>query len=114
MKILRCSFFPPNGYAAITLVWLIVVRSSATISNRLINHEEIHSRQQKEMLVLPFFVWYAIEFLVRLVQYRNWKIAYHNISFEREAYANEYNLDYLTSRKHFAWFNYLTIKDNEN
>lgn len=28
---------------------------------------------------------------------------YENISLEKEAYNNENNLDYLKSRKHFAW-----------
>jgi hypothetical protein len=27
-----------------------------------VNHEKIHLRQQLELLVLPFYVWYIIEF----------------------------------------------------
>jgi len=42
-----------------------------------------------------------------LIQFRNRKKAYRNISFEREAYANESNPDYLTNRKFFSFFNYL-------
>ena len=41
---------------------------------------------------------YGIEFLIRLIQYKNRHKAYRNISFEREAYANEKDLDYLKSR----------------
>lgn len=107
MKIVKCSWFPPKGYAAIMLVWWLIVKTDAHVTSWFINHEEIHERQQKEMLIIPFFVWYALEFIFRLIQYRNWDKAYRNISFEREAYANEYNLDYLPTRKHFAWFNYL-------
>lgn len=107
MKIVRCSWFPPKGYAAITLVWWLIAKPHVNLTSRLLNHEEIHSRQQKEMLILLFFVWYVLEFTIRLCQYRNWHDVYRNISFEREAYANEYNLDYLTTRKRFAWFNYL-------
>lgn len=107
MNIVRCSWFPPKGYAAITLVFWLIAKSNVILTSRLLNHEEIHSRQQKEMMILFFFVWYILEFTIRLCQYRNWNDAYSNISFEREAYANEYNLEYLPTRKHFAWFNYL-------
>ena len=114
MKIVRSSWFPFKGYAAITLVWWLIVREGVAITSRLINHEEIHSEQQKEMLILFFFLWYGLEFLFRLIQYRNWNKAYRNISFEREAYANQDNIAYLGSRKHFAWFNYLNRKSYEN
>lgn len=107
MKIVKCSWFPPKGYAAIMLVWWLIVKTDAVITSRFINHEEIHEKQQKEMLVVFFFLWYGVEFIVRLIQYRNWSIAYHNISFEREAYTNESNLGYITSRKKFAWISYL-------
>lgn len=73
----------------------------------LINHEKIHIKQQLELLWLPFFIWYFVEYLVRLVQYRNWNIAYRNISFEREAYQNEYNPNYLLTRERFSFFKYL-------
>ena len=39
--------------------------------------------------------------------YRDTKLAYKNISFEREAYQNQYNLDYLNNRKHYSWFSYI-------
>ena len=110
MKIVKCTWFPPKGYSAITLVWWLIVKPYVTITPRLTNHEEIHSRQQKEMLILPFFLWYGLEFLFRYLQYWNWSKAYRNISFEREAYANEYNLDYLATRKKYAWFHYLNNK----
>lgn len=110
MKIIKCSWFPPKGYAAITLVWWLIVKPNVTITPRRVNHEEIHSRQQKEMLILFFFLWYGLEFLFRLIQYRKWNEAYRNISFEREAYANQDNLEYLTTRKHYAWFHFLKIK----
>ena len=36
--------------------------------------------------------------------------AYFNISFEREAYKNEYDYDYLEQRKHFSWIKYMRKK----
>lgn len=106
MKIVECSWFPPKGYKAIMLVWWLIVKTDANITSKFINHEEIHERQQKEMLILPFFVWYALEFIFRLIQYRNWNQAYRNISFEREAYANESDLGYLSTRRKFSWIKY--------
>ena len=107
MKIVRCKWFPPKGYAAIMLVWWLIVKPNVAITARLIGHEEIHAKQQKEMLIVFFLLLYGIEFLIRLAQYKSWHTAYRNISFEREAYANELNYGYLQSRKRFAWFNYL-------
>ena len=59
------------------------------------------------MLILPFFLWYLVEFVVNLFKYNDWSKAYRNISFEREAYDFEKKKDYLAFRKKFAWFNYL-------
>ncbi len=72
-----------------------------------INHERIHLRQQLEMLVLPFFIWYITEYVIRYIYYRNSYKAYSNISFEREAYRNESNLNYLKNRSSWAFIKYL-------
>lgn len=74
---------------------------------KIINHERIHLRQQIEMLWVFFFLWYGIEFLIRWVQFKNPLTAYFNISFEKEAYANEIDLEYLKSRKCWAFTQYL-------
>jgi len=112
MKIVMCKRFPPKGYSAIMLVWWHLVKEGYQITPRLLIHEETHSRQQKEMLVVFFFLWYGLEFLFRLIQYRNWDKAYRNVSFEREAYANQNNTGYLSERRRFAWIHYLvTNKD---
>ena len=58
-----------------------------------INHESIHIHQQLEMLVLFFYLWYGIEYLLKLITYG--KGAYMTLSFEREAYMNERDLEYL-------------------
>jgi hypothetical protein len=73
----------------------------------LLNHERIHIRQQLEMLVFPFFIWYFLEFFIRLILYTNWKKAYYNISFEKEAYLNDNNADYLVNRKLYDFFKFL-------
>ena len=72
-----------------------------------LNHELIHSAQQKELLYLPFFIWYGIEWFILYLKYKNWTKAYYHIRFEREAYHHEHHLDYLKRRKHF---NYISLK----
>jgi hypothetical protein len=74
------------------------------MDERLLNHERIHTRQMLEMLIVGFYLWYVIEWLIRLPMKGN---AYRSISFEREAYANEGNLNYLKQRKLYSWLNYL-------
>ena len=92
-------FLVPKGYRAITLYPFIFVRNeNDKFDKELINHERIHLRQQKELLVLPFCIWYFLDFLIKLIRYRNWDKAYRNIIFEREAYGNQSNLDYLKVR----------------
>ena len=71
------------------------------------NHERIHTAQIRELLYLPFYLWYVLEWIVRLLQYRNMNLAYYNISFEREAYDNQANLSYLKRRKNFNFIKYL-------
>ncbi len=76
-------------------------------SNITLNHERIHARQQLEMLWLFFFLWYGIEFIVRLLQHRDRHNAYLSLSHEKEAFTNDENLNYLDRRKSYAWMRYL-------
>ncbi len=71
------------------------------------NHELIHHRQQLEMLVLPYHLTYFVHFIYNLLRYRQYKKAYRNVCFEREAYANETNSDYLKVRRFWSWIKYL-------
>ena len=97
----------PRGYLGITLFPFMVLKSKALYKNRvLINHDKIHLKQQLELLVISFFILYGLEFVIRLIKHRNWHLAYKNISFEREAYINESNFDYLRNRKNWSFMNY--------
>ncbi len=92
----------------ITIFPFIVLSFKQDKSNVvLINHEKIHIRQQIEMLVIPFFIWYGIEYVIRFFQYKDSKQAYLNISFEREAYQNEKDLHYLKQRSFWNFIKYL-------
>jgi len=59
------------------------------------------------MLFIFQWIFYGIEYLVKIIKYRNHDTAYRNLSFEREAYANELIEDYLKSRKRFEWVKHL-------
>lgn len=109
MKTIRNNIIPFPGYKAITFWPFVFVRKKAIYKDVDERHEEIHGRQQLEMLLLLFFLWYLIEWLVRIVQYKNCTTAYKNISFEREAYTNQNDVCYLDSRKHYAWIHYLKL-----
>ncbi len=104
MKIIRNKYIPFQGYKAINLFGVLFVRGNAKIDNVSLNHEEIHTAQMKEMLYIFFYLWYFIEWIIRLFMKGN---AYRNISFERESYSNEDDVIYLESRKRFAWIEYL-------
>jgi hypothetical protein len=102
------KYIVPRGYTGIALFPFVILKHKALMLDAvLINHEKIHIRQQLEMLVLPFYLMYIIEFSIRLVLYRNWKNAYKNISFECEAFTNEKDLEYLKTRSFWNFLNYL-------
>ena len=108
MLLIISKFWVPKGFSGITIFPFVFVRDVFWAEKKsFVNHEKIHLRQQLELLIVLFFIWYGLEFFVRLIQFRNRQKAYRNISFEREAYANESNPDYLTNRKFFSFFNYL-------
>ncbi len=100
MKFLKIS--------GIALFPFILIRNSEDKKNKiLINHEKIHLRQQIEMLVIFFYLFYIIEYYYRLFKLKNAFHAYQRISFEREAYANEHDLNYLKKRKFWSFRKYL-------
>lgn len=115
MKVFYSKRFPPKGFAAINLFGVIVGRKEyGWLSKSELNHEKIHTYQMMELLWIFFYLFYFVEWLIRLVQYRDRIKAYYNISFEREAYANDKNLEYLRKRRLFSSFFYLKKSGNEN
>jgi len=106
--ILFSKYLVPRGYTGITIFPFVFLKSKTLKHDKvLINHEKIHLRQQLELLIIPFYVFYVIEFIVRLIQYKKWYTAYRNISFERESYRNENDLDYLELRPFWRFIKYL-------
>lgn len=103
MKIIYNNIIPFKGFAAINLFGVLFAKHGVRINQYTINHEEIHTKQMKELGYIFFYVIYLIEWIGRLFQYKfNNKEAYRNISFEKEAYYHEYDLSYLEHRKPYA------------
>ena len=101
MKIIINNILPPKDFKCINLFGILFCRKQL---NKIdINHEAIHTKQMQEMLYIPFYIWYIIEYLIKLFKGN----AYRNLSFEREAYNNQYNLNYLNNRKHYSWIKYV-------
>ena len=93
---------------AITIFPFIFLRNQCFRQDAiLLNHERIHLRQALELLIVPFYTWYVLEFLCRWVRLRSFHRAYLAISFEREAYQNDHNLAYLKTRRFWAFRKYL-------
>jgi len=94
-----------NGMA----LWPFVLMKDKRLKNDVtfLNHEKIHLKQQLELLIIPFYLWYVLEFLLRWIQYGNRHRAYRNISFEREAYSKEKDLQYLHRRSFWRFLYYL-------
>lgn len=100
------SWLIRKGYSGFAFWPFIFLRGKEAAIARIIDHERIHLRQQLELLVLPFYILYFSEYLIRRFQYPTWREAYENISFEREAYAHELDRNYLNKRRFWAWLKY--------
>lgn len=102
MKIVYNNILPVKGFTAMNLFGIIFARNEyKPLARRIQNHEAIHTVQMKEMFYVFFYLWYLVEWLVKLFRYgRN---AYENISFEREAYTYQYDYSHLEKRKKYHW-----------
>ena len=111
MIIVRSRYMPPlRRHAAINIFGMFFVHPDVHVTERLINHERIHTAQMRELAYLPFYLIYLIEWLLRLFMKSN---AYMSIGFEREAYKHENDLNYLKHRKHYAWVKYMRKKKRD-
>lgn len=122
MKIIKNSIIPFKGYLAINLFGTLFVRSEyayklelESYKAKVLNHESIHTEQMKDFArFLPnflqqyiggivFYIIYFFEWLFKVIfMYPFSHKAYINISFEKEAYNNEKDLNYIQNRKIFA------------
>lgn len=116
MKIIYNSIIPFPGFAYINLFGILFGRNEykRNLTKRTLNHESIHTEQMKEMLYIFFYIWYLIEWLIKIPfswfykktknGYKISKVAYRSISFEQEAYYNQYDYEYIENkRKRYNW-----------
>jgi hypothetical protein len=107
MILIVFKYLTPRGFRGLTFFPFVFLMNKEDVLDKVfVNHEKIHLRQQLELLVLPFYVWYVIEFLIRWIITKDKNVAYRNISFEKEAYTNEKDLNYLKSRSFWNFLNY--------
>lgn len=120
-----------SGYHTITLgPFILTTKRTWEVSDELINHERIHVAQWIEVTLLSVMMWIAVSLMlgsyktlwllpVNMLTYYVIYVAeyavsrlyggetchedYRNIEFEKEAYMNQKDADYLKHRKPFAW-----------
>lgn len=108
MILIVFKYLTPRGFRGLTFFPFVLLSHKRDKENVVfLNHERIHIRQQLELLIVFFYLWYLLEYLFRLLQLRDRKKAYRNISFEREAYVNEKDLSYLKVRSFWKFLRYL-------
>ena len=70
MKIIWNNFIPVKGFKAINLFGVLFARCNAVISETTLRHEHIHTMQMREMLYVPFYLWYGIEYVIKFIGWR--------------------------------------------
>lgn len=90
-----------QNFYAINLFGIIIAFNELSKVEQ--NHELIHTAQAKELLYIPFYIWYVFEWIILTLKYKDGMKAYYNIRFEKEAYSHQSDLDYLKNRKHYNY-----------
>ena len=115
--------------SAMAVLPFIILEKSKKFSKDTINHEKIHIRQQLDLLpiswltnsivilsltdsywwlllnLLPFlnssvfYMLYIVNYFINKFRYEGHSKEYRNIIFEREAFENDNNYNYLNKRK---------------
>jgi len=96
-------FFKVGGISLFPFIILRERYKGTVEGEETVTHETIHFKQALETLIIGFYIIYAINFVINLFIYSHHVVAYKNILFEKEAYNNQGNKDYLAKRRLFAW-----------
>lgn len=101
-----------KSYIGITLLEQIYLRDVEKASNRTLRHEYIHVLQQAEIKCpkivndkITKYVKFGIYLSIYLYDFVT-KGGYMNIRFEKEAYANQSDPNYIKNRPSFNWRKY--------
>jgi len=120
------KWIPFKRFFAMCLFGIIYIRDfnkDRKVHKSTLNHEGIHLCQIEDFIPNKngkkwktifggciFYILYFIEWLIKLVisGFTLGKVkAYRSVSFEQEAYNNQYYYTYQKNRKRFAWFKYV-------
>ena len=106
--VLVIPFIFPSSFNALA-IWPFIILKEPELNDDpvLMHHERIHLKQQLELLWFFFFLLYLSEFLAKIIIYKDFKRAYRNISFEREAYAHQRDRDYSSRKPLWSFVRYL-------
>ena len=129
MKIIRNKYIPFGTFDAMNILGFLFVKEDTILDDEIINHEAIHTVQQYEIMTASALVamalsnlyaswWYlliviampiAIYLLAWVVELLlpPYDSAYKDSPFEREAYRNQYDPEYLAKRPLFAWVSHI-------
>lgn len=111
LKIVKNKILPVKGFGSMTLFNLLLTRQDH-VGQQTINHETTHLEQAFDFHLwyfgfIIFYIWYILEWILKLPSALFGYRPYYSISFEQEAYRNQSNPNYLNERKHFAWLKYV-------
>lgn len=110
MKKIYSKHIPRKGFTAMTIWPYIIVRYDRKdkFTAKIERHETTHALQQKEMLLVFFFILYGLEWVLKLPFCKfDTERAYMSISFEQEAYEHQEEVYYNEVRRHYAWAKYV-------
>lgn len=132
MIIIKNKFIPFGRYESINLFGILFTKGYVSMEEE--NHEKIHTEQIKEctcigFAVITFLCWlfgvsilwwlacpctfyvlYGLEYVLIRLFHKKQNDAYHDVSFEEEAYNNQDDIDYLKYRFPFSWIKYVKPK----
>jgi amino acid transporter len=135
MICIKNNLIPFKGYKAINLFGIVFTREELNEKEK--NHESIHTLQIIECAVLgfylfsfivlifdlsfwwillslaTFYIFYGLEYLTVRLFHKKQNDAYHDVSFEEEAYVNDDDLEYKKKRIPFNWLKYIRPKTNK-
>lgn len=108
MKIIYNTIIPIKGYKAVNILGVLFARKGARLTEEDIRHEEIHTAQMKETLYVIFYLWYAVEWIIRVIA-NGFKPhdAYRALLFEQEAYRHQGEEGYLEKRELWSFIKHM-------
>ena len=113
VKAIYNKIIPFGNYAVINIFGLLFTKLKI-LNKYAINHESIHTEQMKELGYIFFYLWYIVEYLLIRLFHKKQGDTYSDVSFEEEAHRNDQNLEYLKTRKRYAWLKYVKVKSNNS